>query len=107
MARTDWKKKVRNIPAKVQIASKVWYDITWQKEIVDTVGNHLCGFTDLNNKIITIKMDMSPKLTVETFMHECFHAFSEEFELSLTENQVLGMEKMVPYLDGLFNKGKK
>jgi hypothetical protein len=104
--RTDWRRKARNIPAKVQVAPKVWYDITYQKEIIDTAGNHLYGFTDLNNKIITIKMDMSPKLTVETFMHECFHAFSEEFELGLTEKQVLGLEHIIPYLDGLFSRGK-
>jgi hypothetical protein len=104
--KTDWKKKARNIPSKVAIAPKVSYDITFQKEIVDTVGNHLCGFTDLNNKIITVRMGMSPKLTVETFVHEVFHAFSEEFELNLTEKQVLGLEKIIPYLDLLFEKGK-
>lgn len=106
MARTNWKKKVSNIPATIQIAPKVVYQITWQKEILDTKGNHLYGLTDLDNKIITIKMDMSPKLTVETYAHECFHAWSEEFELGLTENQVLGLENIIPYLDGLFG-GKK
>ena len=106
MARFDWKKKMRHIPAKVQIAPKVAYDITFQKEIITPGGVHLYGFTDLDNKIITIKMDMTPKLTVETYIHECFHAFSEENELGLTENQVLGLEHIIPYLDGLF-EGKK
>lgn len=104
MARMNWKKKVAEIPARAQIAPKVFYEITWQKEIVDTKGKHLYGLTDLDNKIITIKMDMSPKLTVETYMHEIFHAFSEEFQLGLTENQVLGLEHIIPYLDGLFKK---
>jgi hypothetical protein len=107
MSRTDWKKKVRHIPAKVQIAPKVTYDITFQKEIVTPGGIHLYGFTDLDNKIITIKMDMTPKLTVETYLHEVFHAFSEEFELGLTENQVLGLEHIIPYLDGLFEGHSK
>lgn len=103
---TNWKKKMKSIPARVQIAPKVFYEITWQKEMADTKGNHLYGITDLDNRIITIRMDMSPKLTVETFFHECCHAFSHEFNLGLTENQVLGMERMVPYLDGLFQESK-
>ena len=104
--RTNWRKKMKNIPSKVAIAPKVWYDITYQKEIVDTKGNHIYGFTDLDNKIITIRMDMSPKLTVETYWHEVCHAFSEEFEIELTENQVLALEHIIPYIDGLF-EGKK
>jgi hypothetical protein len=99
---TNWKKKLKAIPARVQIAPKVHYEVTWQKEILDTKGNHLYGITDLDNKIITIKMGMSPKLTVETYIHEVFHAFSHEFNLDLTENQVLGLEHIIPYLDGLF-----
>ena len=43
-------------------------------------------------------MDMPAKLTVETFLHECAHAFSEEFGLGLTENQILGMEHIIPYI---------
>lgn len=104
--RHNWKKKVRSIPARVQITPKVWYDVTWQKEIVDTKGNHLYGFTDLENKIITIKMNMPPKITCETYFHETIHAFSEEYKIGLTENQVLQSEHMLPYLDNLFNRGK-
>lgn len=105
--RHNWKKKVNNIPAKVQIAPRVYYDVTWQKEIVDTKGNHLYGFTDPNVRVITIKMDMSPKLTCETFFHECMHAWSEHYGINLTENQVLALEHILPYIDGLFNKGSK
>jgi len=100
----SWKKKVKQIPSLVKIAPKVVYQVFWQKEILDTKGNQLCGFTDLDNRIITIKMDMSPKLTVETYVHECFHAFSEHFKIGLTEDQVLRMEKVFPYLDGIFEK---
>jgi hypothetical protein len=49
-------------------------------------------------------MGMSPKLTCETFFHECLHAWSEEFKIGLTEPQVLGLEYILPYLDGLFKK---
>lgn len=100
--RTNWKKKLKSIPARVQVAPKVYYEVTWQKEILDTRGNHLYGVTDLDNKIITIKMDMSPKLTCETYWHEVSHAFSHEWDIGLTENQVLAMEHVLPYLDGVF-----
>ena len=107
MSRINWKKTVKEIPSKVQVASKVFYDVTWQKEIVDTKGNHLYGFTDLINKIITIQLDLPPKLTVETYTHELAHAVSEEFKIGLTENQVLAMEKAMPYLlkkNNVFNE---
>ena len=35
------------------------------------------------------------------------YKISEEFQLSLTENQVLGLEKTIPYMDNLFKKAKK
>ena len=106
--RFDWKKKARNIPPTVQIAPGIHYAITWQTEILDTKGNPLYGITDLDNHIITIRMGMTPKLTVETFFHECTHAFSDAFKIGLTENQVLQLEHVIPYLDGLFiGKGKK
>ena len=98
MSRVNYKKKVKQIPSKVLIARNVYYDVTWQREIVNSNGIELYGVTDLTNRIITIKMDMPAKLTVETFLHECAHAFSEEFGLGLTENQILGMEHIIPYI---------
>lgn len=96
--RINWRKRVSQIPSKVQIAPKIFYDVVWQKEITDTKGNHLYGLTDLTNRVITIKMDMTPRLTVETYIHEITHAVSEEFNLGLTENQVLKIEHAIPFL---------
>lgn len=96
--RINWKKLVTLIPSKVQIAPKVYYDVVWQKEIINSTGHHLYGVTDLTNKIITIKMGMPAKLTMETYFHECIHALSEEYKLGLTENQVLAMEHALPYV---------
>lgn len=104
MARIDWRKKMRRIPAKVQIAPKIWYDVVWQKDMTNTKGTELAGTTDYDNKIITIDIGMSPKLTVTTYLHECFHAFSHEYNIKLTENQILGLENIIPYLDDLFEK---
>lgn len=104
--RFDWKKKARNIPATVQVAPGIVYQITWQTEITDTKGNPLFGITDFDNKIITIRMGMKPMITVETFIHEIFHAWSDAFKIDLTEKQVLALEHIIPYLDGLFEKRK-
>jgi hypothetical protein len=96
--RVNWKKKMSQIPSRVQIAPKVFYEVVWQKEIVDTKGNHLYGLTDLNNKIITVQMGLPARLTVETYIHECIHALSDAYGLGLTENQVLAMEKPLAYI---------
>jgi hypothetical protein len=105
MSRVNWKKLVKQIPSRVQIAPKVYYDVVWSKDLVDTKGNYLYGITDLTNRIITIRMDMSPKLTVETYFHELLHCYSEEFKINLTETQVLRLEHILPYVlkkDNLF-----
>lgn len=96
--RINWKKKVAQIPSKVQIAPRIFYEVVWQKEIVNSTGHHLYGVTDLTNRVITIKMDMPARLTLETYFHECIHALSEEYKLGLTENQVLAMEHALPYI---------
>lgn len=96
--RISWRKQVKKIPNRVQIAPKVFYDVVWQKELTDTKGSPLYGVTDLSNKIITICMDMPAKVTVETYWHEITHAWSEEFKINLTENQVLNLEHILPYL---------
>lgn len=98
MARINWKKLVKQIPGKVQITPKVSYDVVWQKEIVDTQGKFLYGLTDISNKVITIRMDMSAKDTMNTFFHELTHAVDEEFKIGLTENQTLDMENFLPVL---------
>ncbi len=101
--RINWKKQVKTIPSRVQIAPKVWYDVVWQKEIINSKGERLCGVSNLTDKVITIQMDMPAKLTMETFYHELLHSFSEEHNLGLTENQVLSMEKTLPYILKVFS----
>lgn len=98
MKRVSWKHLVKQIPSRVQIGPKVFYDVVWSKDLVDSKGNYLYGLTDLTNRVITIRMDMSPKLTVETYAHELLHCFSEEFDINLTETQVLRFEHILPYL---------
>lgn len=95
--RVNWKKLVKRIPSRVQIKPKIWYNIVWSKDLMDTKGNELYGLTDFTNRVITIRMDLPPRLTVETFLHECVHMASFEYDLNLTETQVLAMEHSLPY----------
>lgn len=103
----DWRKLMRRIPATVKIAPGITYQVTWQKKLVDTVGNDLYGSTDYENKIITIELGLSPKQAVVTYIHECCHAFSNEHGIGLTETQIQAIEKTIPYFDGMFEKGNK
>lgn len=96
--RFDWKKKRKEIPGRVQVGPKSFYDVHWQEDLKDTKGNHLYGITDFDNKIITICMGMKPKITVETYFHELTHCFDHEFKIGLTEKQVLAIEHWIPYM---------
>ena len=98
MKRINWKKLVKQIPSRVQIGPKTYYDIVWSTDLVDTKGNYLYGLTDLNHRVITIRMGMPAKLTMETYTHELLHSFSEEYGINLTEKQVLRSEHILPYL---------
>lgn len=92
--KVDWKKYARSIPDRIQVGPKAYYDILWTENFD---GKPYCGTTSFDPKQITLKMGMSPKLTVVTLLHELAHAVSFEFDVNLTENQVLGIEKAFYY----------
>jgi hypothetical protein len=53
---------------------------------------------------ISIRMGLGNKKTVEVLIHEIFHAVSDERELKLTENQVLGLESSTNNLLKIFGE---
>lgn len=91
---TNWKKIKNNIPHRVRIKSKVWYEILWVSDFKD--GKTL-GESRFNEKQIVLLNSMSPKLTVSTFIHELYHVISHEYGADLTENQVLKLEDGTSY----------
>jgi len=100
----NWKKLVKKIPNKVQLAKRGEYEVVWVDEFKqhDTIGE-----TRFDRKQIAIKKNLSPKLTIITYLHEVIHGLSAEHDAQLTENQVLALEKGLYYLlkDGnLFKK---
>lgn len=101
-----WKKLVKRIPPRVQINRNSFYEVCWIEDFPD--GNTL-GETRYDPKQIVIKKGLSPKLTVQTYLHEIGHAVSEEFKANLTETQVLAIEAFFYYMlknDNIFAEKK-
>lgn len=90
----NWKKFKHKIPHAVKIGPKDLYEVLWVDDFLDK-GN--VGETRFAEKQIVIKKGMTPKLTVTTYLHECLHAFSDVYDLNLTEKQILAFEKAFPY----------
>jgi len=86
----NWRKLARSIPHRVQITSKVFYEVCFVSDFPD--GNTL-GETRFEQKQIALKQGLSPKLTVVTYIHELAHAFAFENGANYTENQILASEK--------------
>lgn len=93
--RTNWNKLAKNIPTKVQIASKNHYEVLLIK---DFHGEDTYGEARYAEKQIVLRSDLGPKIMTETFYHEVLHALSEEHNIGLTEEQVLHFESTLPYL---------
>lgn len=105
MSKFAWSFFKRRIPHTVQIRNKISYEILWAEQMV-TPDN--LGETRFNERQIIIKRGMTDKLTVVTYLHELLHALSYEYDINLTESQVLACEKFFLYIlknDNIF-KGK-
>lgn len=102
----NWTKLKRRIPSKVVIG-----DCTYEVLFIDEFKSpSILGETRLEDKQIVLKNGQTPKELVKTYIHECLHAVSEEFDVNLTEQQVLKLEEALSCIlkDGnVFKKGKK
>lgn len=101
----NWQKLVKRIPYKVQITSKLSYEVVW----VERFDNpRQVGEMDTDLKQIRIKIDQSNKEKVMTYLHEVIHAFSDENNIGLTERQVTKLENNMLYYwlkpDNLFSR---
>lgn len=79
------------IPNKVQFKKAV-YEILYTDNFLD--GKTL-GETRFNPHQIVLKTNESDKETFHTYIHECLHAASNEYEIGLTEGQVRKLEKSI------------
>jgi len=102
----NWTKLKRRIPSKVVIGNYT-YEVLFIDEFKSP---STLGETRLEDKQIVLKNGQTPKELVKTYLHECLHAVSEEFDVNLTEQQILKMEEALSFIlkDGnIFKKGKK
>jgi hypothetical protein len=97
--KVDWRSLKNKIPNQFQIGKAI-YEVVWIDEFKDP---NIMGETRFDPKQIVIKKNMSPKLTVITATHEYLHAYSNEFEVNLTENQILASEKGYYFLFKMAN----
>lgn len=95
----NWKALASKIPSKIQITPKVSYEILWTDAFTD---DKVVGETRFEQKQIVLKKGQSNKELILTLIHECFHAISFEYHISLTESQVQKLEKATYYLLKLF-----
>ena len=93
MKKVNWKKLYKRIPKSFNIGKKE-FKVYWLNEFPD---KKQVGESDWNNKLMQLKRDETYKDTVHTYIHECLHLFSDEFEIKLSEKQVQGLEKTLKY----------
>lgn len=105
----DWTKLKKQIPNKIRTKAKIVFDILWQDNLVDKQGKSCFGITEFNPNQIKIDTKQTDKEAVHTVWHEAWHAFSDSYDINLTETQVEKLEKATPYLREMFLKmeGKK
>lgn len=103
----NWKKLVKEIPHKVHIGFKQYFEVVWVDDFPD--GNTY-GETRYDKKQIALKKGLSNKITVLTYLHEITHSVSFIYEVGLTETQVLKIESSLTTIlkDGnVFTKKKR
>lgn len=93
MKKVNWTKLTKKIPNSFK-AGKNTFKVNFINKFDD--GNYV-GLSDWNNRCIYIKKNQSKQETVKTYLHECLHIFSDEFNIKLSEKQVQGLEKTLIY----------
>ena|ERR1700676_5117181 len=88
----NWKDLASRIPTTVEGPKGVIYEIVWSKDASQYHGQMI---PDKNQ--IQLALGLSPKQTVEVFLHEIAHLYSDLSGMQLTESQVLLFEKFCIY----------
>lgn len=92
----NWSYYYKRIPATVTIGKSL-YRIFWVDEYPK--DDRQVGETNFNGeKFISIKIHQSKKEAVSTYWHEILHAISNEWNVNLTEKQVIELENCLPFI---------
>lgn len=106
MARINYKKLKKNVPNKIHVAPKSFYEVLYidgfHTDSPD--GRKTFGETRFDPQQIVLNNNQPDKEAIFTLWHEMCHALSEEYETNLTENQVISVEKWFPAVRELILK---
>jgi hypothetical protein len=84
----------KNIPNKVRVKPRIFYEVLWSEDFhFDKEGQKTYGITRFDPRQIVINKNQPDKESCHTYFHEFLHAVSHEYEVNLTENQVIALEK--------------
>jgi len=86
------KKKYPDIPSHIRVKPKRDYEVTYISNFKD---EHQVGECRWEPPQIVIKASQSDTEKFSTFIHELIHLFAYEADVTLTESQVLKLEKVV------------
>jgi len=90
-----WKLLRRSIPINIKLGRTTNYEVVFVEDFKD--GNTL-GETRTEPNQIALLINQSDKKMIHTYLHEVLHAISNTYEVGLTEEQVLKLEKAVYYI---------
>ncbi len=86
------KRLLPKIPTKLRTASRSHYEVLF----IESFSNPLqVGECRPDNKQIIIKSSLTDKEKLSCFIHESIHAVNFEYEIGLTETQVLKLETAI------------
>lgn len=89
----NWKNLAARIPKSFKVRKNT-FKIEFVTRFED--GTHV-GLSDYDKKTIYLKKGQSKKELVHTYIHECLHIFSDEYNLKISEKQVQGLEKTLTF----------
>lgn len=92
--RINWKRLAQSIP---HILPKIGSDVYEVVYIDDFKDGKTLGESRFDLKQIVIKRGQSDTELCKTMFHECLHVISDHYKAELTENQVLALEKSLPF----------
>jgi hypothetical protein len=92
--RINWKKLANSIP---HVLPKIGNEVFEVVYIDDFKDGKTLGETRFTLKQIVIKSGQSDIELCKTMFHECLHLVSDHCKAGLTENQVLALEKSLPF----------
>lgn len=105
----------KNLPNKIRTKSRSSYELFWSTDFHfdQADGSKTYGITRYDPKQIVINSNQGDTETIHTVFHEFIHALSGDYEVGLTESQVMKLEKSFMYvrefiltIEGSKKKGK-